>query len=105
MIVIKNGQVFSDKEKYVHRVGTETYFKKGMVLPTDTEDNFEEVDEMPKYTRQQYVEKVRELIKEKYTIEDEIALYRQKDVKSGEFAEYNEYCEECKIRAKEILNN
>lgn len=47
MIVIKNNQVYSDSGKYVHRLGTESYFKKGTVLKTDTEANFEEVDELP----------------------------------------------------------
>lgn len=74
------------------------------MLPTDTIENFEEIIEFPKYTRQEYVEKVRELIKERYTIEDEIALYRQKDTKPTEFDEYNQFCEECKARAKEILS-
>lgn len=105
MIVIKNNQVYSTKDKFVHRIGTNTYFKKGIVLATDTVDNYEEVDEIPKYTSEEYKTKVRELIKEKYTIEDEIALYRQKDIKAVEFEEYYQFCEECKIKAKEELNN
>lgn len=104
MIVINNKQVYSDENKYVHRVGTETYFKKAIVLPTDTVADFEEVEELPKYTRQEYKEKVRELIKLKYSIEDEIALYRQRDIKSEEFDEYYKYCEECKVKAKIELN-
>ena len=93
----------SSKYGYIHKIGTDNYFKKGIIL--DSVDNYEEVSEMPKYTRQEYVEKVRELIKERYSIEDEIALHRQKDVKSDEFEEYNQYCESCKVKAKELLNN
>jgi len=88
---------------YIHKIGTDTYFKKGMI--TDSVDNYEEVAEIPKYTKQEYAEKVRELIKEKYAIEDEIALYRQKDNKQEEFKEYYDYCEKCKIKAKEDLEN
>lgn len=95
-------ELSSDKG-YIHRKGTETYFKKGII--TDDIDNYEEVESMPKYTRQEYVEKVRELIKERYAIEDEIALYRQRELKPSEYEEYNSYCEECKAKAKELLSN
>lgn len=46
---------------------------------------------------------VQELINEKYSIFDEIALLRQRSVKKAEFNEYNAYCEECKARAKQML--
>lgn len=87
---------------YIHKKGSELYFKKGVVVgPTD---EYEEVEDKPKYTSDEYVHKVRELIKEKYSIEDEIAINRQRDTKPIEFEEYNSFCEECKARAKEILN-
>lgn len=47
MIVISNNQVYSDSGKYVHRLNSDSYFKRGTVLKTDTEANFEEVDELP----------------------------------------------------------
>lgn len=93
----------SSENGYIHKIGTETYFKKGVIV--DSIDNYEEVAEMPKYTRQEYIDKVRELIKERYTIEDELALHRQRESKLAEFEEYSQFCEECKIRAKELLNN
>lgn len=48
-----------------------------------------------------YEERVVYLIREKYTIDDELAILRQRDSKPDEFAEYNVYCEECKTKAKE----
>lgn len=48
-----------------------------------------------------YEEMVVELIRERYTIDDELAILRQRDSKPNEFAEYNEFCEECKRKAKE----
>lgn len=42
-------------------------------------------------------------IREKYSIDDEIAILRQRDSKPEEFAEYNAYCEECKTQAKNAL--
>jgi hypothetical protein len=40
-------------------------------------------------------------IREKYTIDQELAILRQRDTKPQEFAEYNEYVESCKAQAKE----
>ena len=86
---------------YVHKKGTDTYFKKGIIV--GSVDDYEEVAEMPKYTHDEYVKKVRELIAERYTIEDEIAIFRQKDTKPDEYIEHNKYCEECKLKAKEEM--
>lgn len=49
-----------------------------------------------------YEEKVEQLIREKYTISDELAIQRQRDTKPSEFSEYFAYCEECKLKAKEL---
>lgn len=48
-----------------------------------------------------YEERVVELIRLRYDINSELAILRQRDSKPEEFAEYNAYCEECKIQAKE----
>lgn len=47
---------------------------------------------------------VSSLMKLKYSIDDELAIQRQKDSKPEEFDDYNAYAEECKIIADEILN-
>lgn len=49
-----------------------------------------------------YEEKVVQLIRERYTMDDEFALLRQRDSKADEFAVYDAYCEECKRKAKEL---
>ena len=43
-------------------------------------------------------------IRERYTIDQELAILRQRDVKPQEFTEYNSYVEQCKIEAKEVIN-
>lgn len=48
-----------------------------------------------------YEERVVELIRQRYTINDELAILRQRDSKPEEFAEYNDYCEDCKVQAKQ----
>lgn len=46
MIQIKDKQIFST-DKYLHRLGTEVYFKRCFMLPTDEKEDFEEVDKIP----------------------------------------------------------
>lgn len=47
-----------------------------------------------------YEERVVEKIRTRYSVDDELALLRQRDVKLDEFAEYNAYCEACKAEAR-----
>ncbi len=99
MIQIQNSQVFSTDGKFVHRLGTNIYFKRGTTTLTDTVDNFEEVNEIPQTeidepTRSRRIE---QLIRLRYSISDELAILRQRDTKPDEFAEYNDYAEQCKI--------
>lgn len=47
-----------------------------------------------------YEERVVELIRLRYDVNAELAILRQRDSKPDEFAEYNAYCEECKIQAR-----
>ena len=58
-----------------------------------------------KFNKQQelYPELVEELIRQRYTITQELALNRQRDTKVDAFNEYNTYCENCKVEAKRIL--
>ena len=50
-----------------------------------------------------YAERVSELIRLRYSIDDELALSRQRETKKQEFEKYFAYCEECKTRAKKEL--
>lgn len=115
MIEIKDNQVYSTEGKYVHKLGTETYFKRSMVLPTDTVENFEEVDALPTFSKSEYDEKVTELIRERYTASEEFAIQRKminatnaavplSDEATNkaieEYDAYNNFVEECKVRAK-----
>ena len=47
-----------------------------------------------------YEERVEQLIREKYSISDELAILRQRDSKEDEFREYYEFCEKCKAKAR-----
>ena len=51
----------------------------------------------------EYETKIVSLIRKKYNINQELAILRQRDAKPQEFAEYNEYVEQCKEQVKNEL--
>ena len=68
----------------------------GEVVEIDEEDK-------PVYHPYTYEQLVEQKIRTQYTISDELALLRQRDVKADEFAIYNAFCEQCKAEAKQEL--
>ena len=54
--------------------------------------------------KKEYEALVVSYIREKYSINDELSIIRQRDSKPDEFNEYNNYIEECKAKAKEKLS-
>lgn len=80
MIQIQNNEVFSDQNKYVHRLGTEQYFRRSFTLSGDTVEKFEEVDSIPEIEDsiipiQEQILKVQRLtVKTMTTIENPVAL-------------------------------
>lgn len=62
-----------------------------------------EEQETIKQKENEYSNKVAELIRQKYSINDELAILRQRDEKPSEYQEYFAYCEECKSKAKQEL--
>lgn len=47
-----------------------------------------------------YSEKVVSLIRQRYSIDEELAIHRQKDEKPTEWQEYYDFCEWCKKESK-----
>ena len=75
-------------------------------------DEYEDIQVYIPYTakelagrkQQKYEKRVVELLRKKYSLNQELAILRQRDDKPEEFAEYSAYAEECKATAKtEIL--
>lgn len=53
-----------------------------------------------------YERKVESLIREQYTISQELAILRQQESKTQEYQAYYAYCEECKVKARmEVYGN
>lgn len=71
-------------------------FKNGEYIEVDKS----ELPELPTFEIP-YEERVVGLIREKYSIDEELAIQRQRDTKPQEFEAYFKYCEECKQKAKE----
>lgn len=99
----------SSSTGFIHKLGTDLYCKTKILLKGESVSDYEEVDELPKYTYEEYKQKVIELIRKRYSADDEFALINNiMDVNStqrqkSEYAEYQAYREECKIKAKEEL--
>ena len=52
-----------------------------------------------------YGARVSELIRERYSLDAELAILRQRDEKPDEYQAYFAFCEECKEKAKAEIYN
>ena len=50
-----------------------------------------------------YTDLIVYFIRQRYSVDDEFALERQKDRKPNEYEQYDTYCENAKAYAKELL--
>ena len=64
------------------------------------------VNESPnkaEFIERQYENKVSALIRKKYSLNAELAILRQRDIKPEEYQAYNDYAEQCKTLAKQEM--
>ena len=102
MIQKQNNEIFST-DKYVHIKNTDVYFKRAVAVRLSVEQ-CEEVDEIPQTTNTKaYEDKVDSLIRNRYSLSEELGILRQKDTKKAEYDAYFAYCEQCKAEAREWL--
>ncbi len=96
----------TDADHILHRVGSDDYTPIRHTTVKDP-DEWEEiaVGDIPLYTKAEYKAKVVELIRTRYDQDDENGILRQRDSKPEEFAEFNEFVEQCKKEAKKMLSN
>lgn len=101
MIKKQNNEIFSTEGKYVHIKNTDVYFKRAVAVRLSVEQ-CEEVDEIPQtINTKAYEDKVDSLIRNRYSLSEELGILRQKEVKKAEYDAYFAYCEQCKAEAKE----
>lgn len=100
MIEYNNHRITSDSGKYVRR-RSDDLTAKAIAAMTYAPEEYEEVDELPvTIDEAAYKAAVERLIRERYTVADELGILRQRDAKPDEFAAYNQYAEQCKAAAK-----
>lgn len=126
-IAIRNNEVFID---YAERfsdveITAEPYNYQIAIVPDEndigeiTYTDFDIVDRKYIFNESRYITRITaekemvnnleykttidKLIRQRYSVSDEIAILRQRDSKPEEYAEYNAYCEECKAQAKREL--
>ena len=78
--------------------------KNGMTVFNPSEELLEKEGWKPYgEPKERYSRTVSNLIRERYSISDEMSILRQKDEKPEEWQEYYAYCEQCKKNAREKL--
>lgn len=88
----------------LHQIGSDTYPAEHRAS-TPCPDQWEEIaeDAIPAYSQAEYNAAVSAKIRERYDVNAELAVLRQRDSKPEEFAAYNAYAEACKAQAKAEL--
>ena len=106
---LKVWAISTDSEHILHRKGCDDYATIRKAITANPED-WEEIaiEDIPPYTNAQYAAKVSELIHQKYSLDDEIALRANleddpTEKRTNEFAEYLAFRKQCKEEAKKLL--
>ena len=73
-------------------------YVNGVCVP-QTEEDFEPLFEI----KLSYKERIVNRIRERYSINDEIAILRQKDMKPEEYQEYNAFVEQIKAEERDVV--
>ncbi len=84
---------------YVEDFGT----LDGITVEADTQEEQTATETEAEAGTVPYEVKVNDLIRQRYTLSEELALLRQQASKADEYKAYYDYCEECKATAKQIL--
>ena len=102
MLYIKNGEI-RDSKKIAVVVDGYRYFNPSheLLIANGWQPYTPPTPEYPEVTPEQmYKDRVIELVREEYSVDDELAILRQRDSKVEEFEEYNAFVESCKQQAR-----
>ena len=102
-LFIKNGIILPLKNIEIVKDGFRTFNpSEEMVVANGWEVYMPPTPEQPEVTLEQmYKNRVIELVREEYSVDDELAILRQRYTKVEEFEEYNAFVESCKQQARE----
>lgn len=91
---IKVTRIINEKKFVFYNPSEESILEDGWLVYNPTPEPIEPNKE------EQYKQRVIDLIREEYSIDDELAILRQRDTKIDEFNAYNSFVEECKVTAR-----
>lgn len=99
-----NGNVYQIVKEYANggkevRQIAEEVLVEGKEAYDEYEDIYVFVPFTEKQLEKRYEEEVERLIREKYSVSNELAIMRQRYTKEAEFYEYDTYAENCKREA------
>lgn len=111
---LSNGRVeiWTDDAHVIRKKGDSapTGIRRRQIKATEL-DNWEEVtveeaeaSSRRAETEERYRRRVTERIRERYDLDAELAIQRQRDTKPEEFAQFNAYAEECKAAVRAEIN-
>lgn len=95
---IGNGKWNVNMDAHQVEVDAET----GMEGQTET-TTFWEYEHVEVQGKPTYPKVVDALVRERYTISDELAIHRQREIKYDQFVEYNQFVEHCKAIARSVF--
>lgn len=102
-LYVKNGIVLPKNKIKIILSGTTVFNPSHERLLANGWQEYVAPEPTPIPIDEQYRQRVVNLVREQYSVDDELAIQRQRDTKAEEFNQYNTYVEECKARAKEEL--
>lgn len=98
--------VDTDDDHILHRIGSDDYTEIRHIMTKDP-DAWEELTDAEveaavktAEANTEYAAEVERLIRQRYSVSAEFAILRQREAKPDEFATYNAFAEQCKVRAK-----
>lgn len=94
-----SGNLIAYEDDYVNTL-FEQAEQNNSVIIADSITGLPALQGMEIDTQTLYEERVVELIRQKYTLSQELAILRQQTTKPEEYQEYFTYCEQCKAQAK-----
>ena len=97
MLYIKNNEVKNIKKIVIVVDGYRIFNPSEEKVLADGWVKYEpQIPEVEVDKEELYKNCIVDLIREKYTVDDELSIQRQRDTKVDEFNEYNSYVENCK---------
>lgn len=106
------GKQYKVVEEFPNGGKTVEEIKETPAVPAkDAYDEYEDIqvyipytaEELAERKQQKYESRVVELLRKKYSLDQELAILRQRDDKIEEFTAYSAYAEECKLQAKQEI--